>query len=130
VALEPLGPAYSNYLQTIGQAAAFLETCGANNAGTMCDLRHMVASGDALEDVTRFRERILHTHVDYPLGNRRVFPMRDDGYDYTPYLRRIVETKAERLSVEALQETDLSTGRPCVAYLRELLAQAEREVQG
>jgi len=121
VALEPLGPSYSNYIQTLEQAVLFLQGSGIQSAKASCDLRHMYASGDPLESIDRYAEYIIHTHIDYPLGDRRVFPLPDDGFDYTDYIRRIQKTKATRLSVEALQEPDLSVGRPSVTYLREMI---------
>lgn len=125
VAVEPLGPAYSNVLGTIADAASFAEALGMPGVGTMCDLRHMTASGDPLTEIDRFAGRILHTHIDLPSGDRRLFPQRSDGWDYTDYIRRIQKTRATRLSVEALHEADLGTGAQSVAYLRELLAAAQ-----
>ena len=123
VAVEPLGPAYSNFLGKIEEAAAFAESLNMPNVGTMCDLRHMTASGDPLGEIERWGDRILHAHIDLPAGDRRLFPRRSDGWDYTDYIRRIQITRAARLSVEALHEADLAAGADSVAYLRALLAE-------
>ena len=124
VAVEPLGPAYSNYLGTIAQAAAFAGRLGCANVGTMCDLRHMTASGDSIGEIGRWGSQILHAHIDLPAGERRLFPRPDDGWDYTDYLRAIQAIHVQRLSIEALHEADLGAGAGSVAYLRELLQAA------
>lgn len=127
VLIEPLGPAYSNYLGRIAETAAFSRELAVANVETMCDLRHMTASGDGIEEIVRWKEHIFHAHIDLPSGDKRLFPRPEDGWDYRPYLRAVAATRAARLSVEALHEPDLGAGADSVAYLRELLANIEKE---
>ncbi len=129
IAIEPLGPGYSNYLQTIAQAVRFVQGMGVPGIGTMCDLRHMTASKDPLSEITAYKDWILHTHIDFPYGDKRLFPRNADGYDYTDYFRQILRTSSPRLSVEALHEPDLALGADSVAYLRESIAEVRRGME-
>lgn len=86
LAVEPLGPANSNYLNYISEAAEFIRKVPAENCRTMCDLRHMVKNGEDFGEILKFRDVISHAHIDYPLGECRRFPQRGDGYDYSDYL--------------------------------------------
>lgn len=121
ILLEPLGPDYSNYLQTLEQTAAFLQTIPAENLKTMCDLRHMTASGDPLCEIERWADQIAHAHIDLPLGKKRLFPRPDDGFDYTEYFRLLQRAGIPRLSVEALHEENLLEGRESLTFMRKLL---------
>lgn len=127
VAVEPLGPSYSNYLGTIGQAAEFADRLRRANVGAMCDLRHMTASGDGLEAIERWGDHLLHAHIDLPTGERRLFPRPDDGWDYEGYLQSVRRSRVPRLSIEALHEADLGAGACSVTYLRELLEKTAKQ---
>ncbi len=129
IAIEPLGPLYSNCLQTIGQSVRFVQGMGAPDIGTMCDLRHMTASTDPISEIEKYKDWVLHTHIDFPFGEKRLFPRRTDGCDYSNYIRHILRTPSPRLSVEALHEPDLASGADSVAYLRELLAIMKKEME-
>lgn len=87
--IEPLGPANSNYLNRIEEAEAFALRILRDNCKIMCDLRHMVKNQEAFEEILRYGDGILHAHIDYPLGEQRLFPEEHDGYDYRPYIRAL-----------------------------------------
>lgn len=85
--LEPLGPKYSNYINTISEAVEMLERVGLPNVFTMADLRHLVGAEESFEDVITYRPYIHHIHIDYPLSYpERVYPSASDGYDYSKFL--------------------------------------------
>lgn len=100
--LEPLSPRYSNYINTLSQAAAVWEKVGRANFGIMADLRHMVGSADPYEDILRFQEIIDHFHLDYPLSypERRV-PKKTDGFDYRPFIEAV--QRVERCSTVTVE---------------------------
>jgi len=90
--LEPLGSPYSNYIGTVGEAVSFIERYRHKNIATMCDLRHMVNRGENLKILPQFCIYLRHAHIDYPVGEKRFFPLEDDGYDYADFfgaLRRM-----------------------------------------
>ena len=90
---------------------------------TMCDLRHMVSNGEDMDEIYCYRNYILHAHIDFPLGSMRLFPQKEDGYDYIPYLKALKKAEcSDLLTIEAMsyreffQEAVLSN-----MYLRSLL---------
>lgn len=118
--IEPLGPANSNFLNTIGEAAEFAAQTGMANCKTMCDMRHMVKLCEPFSDIGVWRDAILHAHIDYPLGEARRFPNPRDGYDYAPYLAALdAAGYAGALTVEATAYTDFALeGAECARMLR------------
>nr|MBC7243942.1 sugar phosphate isomerase/epimerase [Chloroflexota bacterium] len=119
LAVEPLGPANSNYLQTIGEAVEFAKCLQKPNCWVMCDLRHMQKVGESLDDIIAYKDWIIHAHIDHPLGTERLFPKKDDGYDYTPYIQALKNAGYNGiLSVEATSYNDFwEDATSCVALL-------------
>ena len=100
--VEPLGPHYSNFLHTLPEVSDFLELVDRTNCLSMCDLRHMIHAGEPLKDILTYRDIIRHAHIDYPLGEHRYFPARNDGYDYSLYLDMLRRSGYEGLlTIEA-----------------------------
>lgn len=111
LAVEPLGPANSNYINRIEEAVTFAQKTGAGNCHVMCDLRHMLASGDDLDAIGRHISSIRHVHIDYPLGKQRRFPLKGDGFNYETYFKAL--HKAGYEGIMAIEATD------CNDYLTE-----------
>lgn len=101
--LEPLGPRYSNYLNTLAEAAEITAKVRADNLFLMADFRHMVWSEEPLSDLATFRELIHHVHVDYPHSfPERDYPRPDDGCDYGPFIRALQQSGYDdTLTIEA-----------------------------
>lgn len=120
LAIEPLGPSNSNFLQKIGETEEFAKEIGLPNCRIMCDLRHMLSSGDSYQAIAEHRELIVHAHIDYPLGPQRYFPREGDGFDYKPYLSALKKSDYSRLlSVEATAYADfLADASHSVWYLK------------
>ncbi len=90
VILEPLGPKYSNYINTLPEAVRVIQKISMPNVFTMADLRHMVWAKESLEDIVTYADYIHHIHVDYPLTwPERPFPTVEDDYDYADFLNAI-----------------------------------------
>ena len=87
--IEPLGPHYSNYINTIEEANEFAEDVNAGNCKIMCDYRHMISADDPLDNIIKYKDKIQHAHIDYPFGIKRKFPQPEDGVDYSAYLRKL-----------------------------------------
>ncbi len=88
--LEPLGPKYSNYINTIPEAVEVIRRTGNSNLFTMADLRHMVWSQEAFTDLVQYRKYIHHIHIDYPLSYpERGFPDAEDDFDYAEFLKAL-----------------------------------------
>lgn len=101
VLIEPLGPKYSNYINTLPEAARVIDTAAMPNLFAMADLRHFVWSKEPFEDLVRYRQIVRHVHVDYPLSYpARNWPRVSDDYDYTAYFANLRSYEGT-LTVEA-----------------------------
>ncbi len=101
VLIEPLGPKYSNYINTLPEAAAIIERTNMPNLFTMADLRHLVGSEEPFEDITKYKDIIRHIHIDYPLSYpERKWPNIHDDYDYAPFFEQLKDYN-ETMTVEA-----------------------------
>lgn len=101
VLIEPLGPKYSNYINTLPEAARVISAANMPNLFAMADLRHFVWSKEPFEDLVRYRELVRHVHIDYPLSYpERKWPRVDDDYDYAPFLSQLHDYNGT-LTVEA-----------------------------
>lgn len=101
--LEPLGPKYSNYINTIPEAVRVLEAVGLPNVYTMADLRHVVWSEESFQDLVDYGWYIHHIHVDYPLSYpERGYPQAEDGYHYGAFLEALQQSQCcDTLTIEA-----------------------------
>lgn len=87
VILEPLGPKYSNYINTLPEAVRIIHEVSMPNLFTMADLRHMVWSKEPLKDIAACADYVHHIHIDYPASYpQRPFPKPEDDFDYTGFL--------------------------------------------
>lgn len=120
-AIEPLGPANSNFISTLAQADSLRRQIGSDTVRLMCDLRHMVHSHDPYGEITVYGENIVHCHIDYPLGDRRIFPEPGDGFDYVPYLSRVSELACGSLAFEAIHSENAPANmRRSLEYIRSM----------
>lgn len=106
--LEPLGPRYSNYLNTIPQAVEVIRRTDMPNLFTMADLRHMVWSGEPLDDLSTYQTYIHHIHVDEPRSfPQRGYPHIGDGYDYADFVQALTASGYDgTLTIEADRPED------------------------
>ena len=104
VLIEPLGPKYSNYLNTVPAVLEAVERINMPNLSVMADIRHFIWAGEPFEDIARFHERIGHYHIDFPLSwPERRWPNADDGYNYGAFLSQLkaIDDGELTLTVEA-----------------------------
>ena len=104
VLIEPLGPKYSNYLNTVPEALEAADRIGMPNLSVMADIRHFIWAGEPFEDIRIYHERIGHYHIDYPLSwPERRYPDAEDGYNYGAFLGQLkaVDSADMTLTVEA-----------------------------
>lgn len=101
VLIEPLGPKYSNYMNTVPEAARVVEKAGMDNLGVMADIRHFVWSGEPFSDMADYKGLVRHFHLDFPLSYpERRYPNVEDGYNYAPFLSYLGQGDV-RLTIEA-----------------------------
>ncbi|WP_418482259.1 sugar phosphate isomerase/epimerase family protein [Dysosmobacter sp.] len=109
--LEPLGPKYSNFINTLPQAFEYAERVNLDNFNIMADIRHMVGSNDPFSNLINCAGRLHHVHLDYPLSYpKRPFPTLVDDYDYTGFFHNLIASGYEdTLTVEADLPQDWGT---------------------
>lgn len=90
VLIEPLGPKYSNYINTLPEAARVIDAVNMPNLFAMADLRHMVWNKEPYENLIQYRDIVKHIHVDYPLSYpERKYPNVDDDFNYAPFFAQL-----------------------------------------
>lgn len=101
--LEPLGPDYSNYINTLPEAVRVVRKVDAPNLFIMADLRHLYRGGEPNEDIVACAEYVHHIHVDNPKTfPERLFPNVNDGFDYEPFLNAVKRSGYhDTLTIEA-----------------------------
>jgi len=103
IILEPLGPEYSNYINTLPEAVRVIRAANAPNLFIMADLRHLYRGGESYEDIVACADAVHHVHVDYPeVFPARPFPNSQDGFNYTPFLSAVKRSGYDdTLTIEA-----------------------------
>ncbi len=122
--LEPLGPKYSNYINTIPEAVSMIERTGMENIFTMADLRHMYWAEEPFSDLLDNVFYIHHIHIDYPLSYpERKYPDKKDDYDYSAFCNALKKSGYhDTLTVEADIPTDwVAAGQKAREVLESLL---------
>lgn len=103
VILEPLGPEYSNYINTLPEAVRIIHEVGMPNLFTMADLRHLFRGKEPFEHIVACVDYIRHIHVDDPTTYpERFFPKVEDDFDYAEFLSAIKKSGyKDTITVEA-----------------------------
>lgn len=103
VILEPLGPQYTNYINTLPEAVRIIREVNMPNLFAMVDLRHMFWAEEPFEDIEAFAAFVRHVHMDYPRSYpQRLFPKPTDDYDYAPFLEAVKRSGYDdTLTIEA-----------------------------
>ena len=101
--LEPLGPDYSNYINTLPHAVEVVKKAGNKNLFIMADMRHMVRGGETYDHIAQCADYLHHFHIDNPeTFPARPWPDAADGFDYLPFLKAIKAIAPEgTLTIEA-----------------------------
>lgn len=101
--LEPLGPDYSNYINTLPDAVRVVKEAGDKNLFIMADMRHMVRGGETYDHIAECADYLHHFHIDNPeTFPARPWPDAADGFDYKPFLNAIKAIAPEgTMTIEA-----------------------------
>lgn len=122
--LEPLGPEYSNYINTLPEAVHIVRRAKAPNLFIMADLRHMYRGGESYEDIVHCAEYVHHIHVDYPnIYPARPFPNINDGFDYSGFLSAVKRSGYnDTLTIEAdIPDNWTAAYREAIKILKDVL---------
>lgn len=100
--IEPLSTRFSNFMLSIKEAVDVIRELGRKNLMTMVDMRHMVTTGESFDEIIKYKDYVVHAHIDNPLHTERYFPRIGDGYDYQPFFDALKKINfGGILSVEA-----------------------------
>ena len=72
IALEPLSFAETNFIHTVGEAAALCEKLGHGSVGTMIDFFHAWSNGDPIESLQAAKPWVFHAHIARPNRDRKI----------------------------------------------------------
>lgn len=113
VAIEPIRPSSTNFINTIGQAAQLCGMTGHDSVKVMADYYQMHGAGDGVEEVIRYGELIRHLHTIEL--ERKCYPQNaeDEGQR-----RLFAAYRGERASIEGADFTTVETARAALAALK------------
>ncbi|HOJ35703.1 MAG TPA: sugar phosphate isomerase/epimerase family protein [Clostridiales bacterium] len=98
IAIEPLRSQETNIINKVSEGVELARKVGLPNVKGLGDIYHMATEYDSDDELAKFRGEIQHTHISHPLT--RYAPKKDDGYDYSVFLKAVIDSGCERCSVE------------------------------
>lgn len=98
IAIEPLRFEESKQIHTVadGVKLALDSTC--DNVRGLADIYHVYHNNDSIEGIASFKNMVIHGHISNPFD--RYYPLDDNEYDYSVFLRAMRDAGCERCSVE------------------------------
>ena len=113
VAIEPIRPSSTNFINTIAQAAEVCRMTGHPAVRVMADYYQMYGAGDNVEEIAHRRELICHLHTIEL--ERKCYPvnLEDDGQ-----IALFQAYGGERASIEGADFTDVDTAAAALKAMR------------
>ena len=89
--IEICGRNATNFCNTFAEAVGLIDEINIPGVSSMCDLRHMLNSGEPYENMVRYKDYIKLIHIDMPFTNFpvRYFPSLNDGFNYDPFFNAL-----------------------------------------
>ncbi len=70
IAIEPLNPKETNFINTVAEAAKFCDELALVNVGIVADFYHMHMSGERMDGFENAGRHIIHLHIAKPDASR------------------------------------------------------------
>lgn len=119
IAIEPLRRAECNIINSVAEGLELVKACDRTNIRLLADLFHMAEEKEPMEAIAATGKYLAHIHIANPTG--RVFPKRQDSYDYREFLRSLKEVGYQaKISVEAYTTSFRADAVAALALLRGL----------
>ena len=119
IAIEPLGAADCNILNSVAEAVWVTHRANHRAVKVLVDIYHAVRDNQSFHEIRAAGCLMAHTHVSHPVT--RVFPLPGDGYDYWEFFRALKDIGyTGRMSVEGNTEDFDSDLPKAFALLRTL----------
>ena len=113
VAIEPIRPSSTNFINTIGEAAELCGMAAHESVRIMADYYQMCGADDPVEEVTRYQDLISHLHT-IEIG-RKCYP--EDPED-AGQKALFAAYRGERASIEGADFTTVSVAKKALEALR------------
>jgi len=118
VAIEPIRPASTNFLNTIGETVALCRWVDHPQVRVMADYNQMNGAGESVDAIRTYGAWLCHLHtIDIEHGNGYPYDPADAGQHALFAAYRSVCPQA-RASVEGAPFSDVETARRALAALR------------
>lgn len=118
IAIEPIRPASTNFINTIEEGVELCRQVGLPNVRVMADYNQMRGAGDPVDSVARYGAWLCHLHtIDVEHGNIYPYDPQDAGQRALFAAYRAVCPQG-RVSVEGAPFTDVDTARRAYDALR------------
>ncbi|MBE7047197.1 MAG: sugar phosphate isomerase/epimerase [Ruminococcaceae bacterium] len=121
VVIEPLESAETNSINTVKEGADIVRHIDHPNVGLLCDVYHFESENEPIENILDNKDILKHFHIANPNG--RVFPKKDDAYDYTKVAKALKEIGYEgKISIEGKAQDFKNDLGESVTFLKEVFA--------
>lgn len=125
VAIEPIRPASTNFINTIAEGVALCQAVGLPNVRVMADYNQMRGAGDPIASITQYGSWLCHLHtIDVEHSNVYPYDPADAGQRALFAAYRAV-CPTGRASIEGAPFTDLATARRALQALQAYAASRE-----
>jgi D-psicose/D-tagatose/L-ribulose 3-epimerase len=121
IAIEPLRYEESNIINSMGEGLRLVEATNDPNVQLNLDYYHLEMVKEDPSIILKAASYIAHIHMANPTG--RVFPLRWDEYNYTPFFENLRKIGYDKeMSIEASTKDFPNEAPRAIAFLRGAMA--------
>ena len=118
--VEPLNRKECNILTSSKESFQLVQAVDHPNLRLLVDLYHFDMEKESLEEISRYKGALCHTHIA-SAKNNRLIPLPEDGEDYLSFFRALKAIGyTGRMSLEGSMPGGLPQISQSLAYLRNL----------
>lgn len=121
VAIEPIRPSSTNFINTIGEAVGLCGMTGHDSVKVMADYYQMYGAQDSVEEVIRYGGMIRHLHTIELERKRYPQDPEDEGQK-----KLFAAYRGERVSIEGADFTTVETAKTALAALKSYAGRMEK----
>jgi D-psicose/D-tagatose/L-ribulose 3-epimerase len=127
IVAEPVRKAESNTINSATEGLKWVEAVNEPNFQLLVDIYHMTEENEDMAIIVKAGPHIAHVHMSNPKG--RVFPLRADEFDYTPYFKALNKIGYHgTITIEAKTDDLAKEGPEAIAFIRSAYAAAGQQV--
>jgi sugar phosphate isomerase/epimerase len=123
IVAEPLRKAESNTINSAAEGLKWVEAVDHPNFQLLVDIYHMTEENEDASIIVKAGPHIAHIHMSNPIN--RVFPLRADEFDYTPFFKALNKIGYHgTVTLEAKTDDLAKEGPEAIAFIRNAYAAA------